>query len=181
MSGLADIKKLRDMTLQGINDCKKALQEAKGDFDKALKLLRERGVQIMDKKQSRTASQGIIDAYVHFGGNLGSLVEVNCETDFVARTEVFKKFVKDIAMQVAAASPDYVQKEDIPKDVASGISNIDEYVKDKCLMNQQFVKDGSKTITDYLRDVVSQTGENIVIKRFERFVLGESDEYQKES
>ena len=181
MSGLAQIKKLRDMTLQGINDCKKALKEADGDFDKALKLLRERGAQIMDKKQSRTASQGIIDAYVHFGGNLGSLVEVNCETDFVARTEVFKKFVKDVAMQVAAASPDYVQKDDIPKDVAAGISNIDQYIKEKCLMDQQFVKDGSKTMTDYLRDVVSQTGENIIIKRFERFVLGESDECQKES
>ncbi len=173
---LTEIKKLRELTLLGINECKKALQKAEGDFDKALKILKERGAQIMDKKSGRQTSQGLIDAYVHFGGNLGAIVEVNCETDFVARTEVFKQFVKDVAMQVAAACPDYIKREDIPEVELKEINNVDEYAKDKCLLDQMFIKDNKLTMGQYLRDAVSKTGENIVIKRFTRFMLGEENE-----
>ncbi len=173
--GLSDIKKLRGLTSLGINDCKKALSESKGDFDKALKILKSKGIRMLEKRSSRATGQGVIDAYVHFGGNLATLVEVNCETDFVARTDVFKKFVKDIAMQVAAANPEYVAKEDIPKDVLKDVKNKDEYIKRYCLLEQAFVKDSKLSVGDYLRDTVSQTGENIVIKRFVRFSLSEAN------
>ncbi len=174
--GLSDIKKLRELTSLGINDCKKALSESKGNFDKALKILKSKGVKMLEKKSSRATGQGRIDSYVHFGGNLAALVEVNCETDFVARTDVFKKFVKDIAMQVAAANPEHIAEEDIPKDVLKDVKNKDEYVKQYCLLEQAFIKDNKLSVEDYLRDTVSQTGENIVIKRFVRFSLGETDE-----
>lgn len=168
---LPDIKKLREMTSLGINECKKALQETKGDFDKALSILKEKGAQIIDKKKDRVTSQGLIESYIHFGGNLGSLVEVNCETDFVAHTEVFKKFVKDIAMQVAAVNPKYLSKDDVSKEELSKSDDAEAYIKEYCLLEQFFVKDNSLTIAEYLRQVVSQTGENIVIKRFCRFSL----------
>ena len=173
--GLSDIKKLRKLTSLGVNDCKKALSESKGDFDKALKILKSKGVQMLEKKGSRATGQGIIDSYVHFGGNLAALVEVNCETDFVARTDVFKKFVKDIAMQVAAANPEHISEENIPKDVLKNVKNKDEYIKRYCLLAQAFIKDNKFSVGDYLRDIVSKTGENIVIKRFVRFSLGETD------
>ena len=169
------IKKLRDMTSLGIKDCKSALKEAKGDFDKALKILREKGAQVMAKKSSRATSQGLVDAYVHFGGNLGALVEVNCETDFVANTEVFKKFVKDLAMLVAAASPKYMKREDVDQNELAKNETMDDYAKENCLLEQLFVKDNKITISDYLKEVVSQTGENIIIRRFERFCLGEDE------
>lgn len=173
--GLSDIKKLRELTSLGIKDCKKALNDSDGDFDKALKILKSRGIQMLEKRSSRTTGQGMIDSYVHFGGNLAALVEVNCETDFVARTEVFKKFVKDMAMQVAAANPEYVAKEDIPDDVLQSLKSKEEYFKQYCLLEQPFIKDNKLSVGGYLRDVVSQTGENIVIKRFVRFSLGETD------
>jgi elongation factor Ts len=168
-----DIKKLREITSLGVNDCKNALKEAAGDFDKALNILQGRGVRLMEKKQHRVTSQGRIDAYVHFGGNLAAMVEVNCETDFVARTDRFKSFVKDIAMQVAAASPFYVKREDIPEDLLKDIEDVEGYVKEKCLLEQVFIKDGKMTVRQYLQEVISQTGENVVIKRFTRFGLGE--------
>lgn len=170
---LADIKKLREMTSLGINDCKKALKDSKGDFNKALKILKSKGIAMLAKRGERLASQGLIESYIHFGGNLGSLVEVNCETDFVARTEVFKKFAKDIAMQIAASMPEYVKKEDIPKDVLDKAKKPDEYVKQYCLMNQPFIKNNKLSVEQYLQEVVSQTGENVVIRRFTRFALGE--------
>lgn len=170
---LTEIKKLRDMTSLGINDCKKALSESKGDFDKALEILRNKGVQTLKNKSSRTAQQGLIESYIHFGGNLGVLVEVNCETDFVARTDEFKGFVKDIAMQVAAASPEYIKKEDVPKEVIDAIEDKDAYCKRNCLMEQTFIKDSKLSVGDYLRGVAAKTGENILIKRFVRFSLGE--------
>jgi len=173
---LADIKKLREMTSLGVNECKKALGESDGDFNKALEILKNKGVQTLQKKSSRTTCQGRIDSYVHFGGNLGALVEVNCETDFVARTDVFKKFVKDLAMQVAASSPEYIRKEDVDKDALSKIENPEEYLKQSCLLEQPFIKDTKMSVADCLREVVSKTGENIVIKRFIRFSLGDSDE-----
>lgn len=171
--GVEDIKKLREMTSISINECRKALEESRGDFDKALAALRQRGAYVMDKKKDRQVSQGVIDSYIHFGGNLGSIVEINCETDFVARTENFKKFVKDIAMHIAAIGPIYVKREDIPSSELSKIANADEYAKQHCLLEQPYVKDSTITVNDYLKDIVSQTGENVVIKRFSRFVLGE--------
>jgi len=168
---LTDIKKLREMTSLGINECKKALHDSKGDFDKALKVLKEKGASIMASKKARKTSQGIIQAYVHFGGNLGSLVEINCETDFVARTEVFKKFAKDIAMQVAATNPKYLKREDITQEALSAIEEKEQYFKEHCLLEQPYVKDNALTVADYLKQVVSQTGENVIIKRFSRFSL----------
>lgn len=173
MTSLEQIKRLREQTSLGINECKKALSEANGDFDSAMDILKKKGVSVMEKKSARTTSQGAIDAYVHFGGNLGALVEVNCETDFVARTEVFKKFVKDLAMHVVATNPKYVRREDVPQHEIDNQEDIDDYVKNSCLMDQLFIKDNKITIADYLRDVISQTGENVVIKRFVRFALGE--------
>ena len=173
MSELDKIKKLRESTSLGISECKKALEESNGDFSKAVELLKKKGVSVLEKKRGRVTSQGLIEAYVHFGGNLGAMVEVNCETDFVAKTDVFKKFAKDLAMQVAAANPKYLTKDDIEKEELKTVSDVDEYAKEVCLLKQAFVKDNSKSIEDYLHEVVSQTGENIVIKRFVRFSLGE--------
>ena len=174
--GLADIKKLRDITSLGINECKRALEEASGDVDHALQILKKRGIQLVEKKKSRQASQGLIEAYVHFGGNLGALVEVNCETDFVARTEGFKQFVKDIAMHVVAANPKYIKKEDIPQEEYESCGDRQEYSKQVCLLEQLFVKDNQMTIKDYLQEVISQTGENVIIKRFVRYSLAEDNE-----
>jgi elongation factor Ts len=159
------------MTSLGINECKKALQEAKGNFDKALKILKDKGARVGAEKKDRKTSQGLIEAYVHFQGNLGSLVEVNCETDFVARTEVLKKFAKDLAMQVAATNPKYLSRQDIAAKDLSQIEDVDKYVKENCLLEQLFIKDDSMNIGEYLRRVISQTGENIIIKRFCRFSL----------
>lgn len=173
---LSNIKKLRDLTSLGIKDCKKALSDSGGDFDKALEILKKKGIQMLEKKSSRVARQGLVDSYIHFGGNLGVLVEVNCETDFVARTEVFKKFVRDIAMQIAAANPEHIKKEDITEEALKGVNNKEEYIKQYCLLEQPFIKDSKTTVGDYLREVVSQTGENVVVKRFVRFSLGETNE-----
>jgi len=173
---LSDIKKLRELTSLGINDCKKALSEAAGNFDQALEILKNKGIQMLEKKGQRATSQGLIDSYIHFGGNLGALVEINCETDFVARTDVFKKFVKDIAMQVAASNPEYIKKEEISSQTLSSMEKAEEYVKRSCLLEQEFIKNSKLSVGEYLRDVISQTGENIVIKRFVRFSLGEENE-----
>ncbi|MCF7873975.1 MAG: elongation factor Ts [Candidatus Omnitrophica bacterium] len=173
---LEDIKKLREKTSLGVNDCKEALQEAEGDFSKALKVLRAKGADVLKKKGERATSQGVIESYVHFGGNIGVLVEVNCETDFVARNDLFKKFAKDVAMHVAALSPEYVSKDQVSQEILEQVKNKEEYIKKNCLLEQPFVKDSSLTVSDYLKKVVSQTGENIKIERFVRFVVGEDDE-----
>jgi len=172
---LEKIKRLRELTSVGINECKKALEESGGNLDKALEILKQRGVQIMEKKSSRKTKEGIIEAYIHFGKNLGALVEINCETDFVARTEVFKEFAKNIAMQVAACGAKYIKKEDIPQDILDKIENKEEFIQKYCLLSQPFIKDNSKTVEDYLKEVVAQTQENVVIRRFARFALGEDD------
>jgi len=178
MDALAKIKKLREMTLVGIAECKEALHKTAGDFDKALALLRERGARISEKKAERKTQQGVVEAYIHFSGQVGALVEVNCETDFVARTDVFKEFAKNLALHIAAVSPRYVKQEDVPGDSVSALSQEERsaFIKEKCLMEQAFVKDNSKTIKDYLHDTVAKTGENIVIRRFTRFALGEYEE-----
>jgi elongation factor Ts len=171
---LDDIKRLREMTSMGVNDCKKAIDEAMGDFDKAFKLLKDRGAKIVEAKKDRRTSQGLIEAYIHFSGNLGAIVEVNCETDFVARTDNFKKFVKDLAVHVAAAGPKYLAKENVPAEALKTEASAEDYLKTNCLLEQPFVKDASLTIKDYLSNITSQTGENVVIKRFVRFALGDN-------
>jgi len=173
---LDKIKKLRETTSLGIKECKKALTDSKGDFDQALAILRQRGIEVIEKKKTRTTSQGLIESYVHFGGNLGVLVEVNCETDFVARTDIFKKFAKDLAMHIAATAPEYLSEEEVPENVLNEAEDKKQLIKEKCLMAQSFVKDASLTIDAYLKQVVAQTGENIKIKRFIRYSLGEGNE-----
>lgn len=173
---LEDVKKLREKTSLGINDCRQALKEAEGDFTKALDALRAKGAEVLRKKGSRLASQGVIESYIHFGGNIGVLVEVNCETDFVARTDLFKKFAKDVAMHIAALAPEYISQDQIPQDIYETIENKKDYVKRTCLLEQPFIKDTALTVSNYLEKVVSQTGENMKIKRFVRFSVGEESE-----
>ena len=163
------IKELRELTNCGIVDCKKALEQAGGDLKKAKELLREKGLQMALKKASRAANEGRIEAYVHNGNKIGVIVEVNCETDFVARNESFMQFSKDLSMHIAAMAPVYVKKEDVPADVVAGGADL----KVLCLLEQPFVKDTSKSIQDLLNELVAKIGENIVIGRFVRYKIGE--------
>lgn len=188
------IKKLRDKTSAGIVDCKKALKESGGDIDKAIEILRKQGAVLASKKAGRTAKEGRIESYIHLGGKIGVLVEVNCESDFVARNDDFKAFVKDIAMQIAASSPLYLKKEDVPAEAikkeaeiiraqitdkpAAAIEKITEgklnkFFEDICLLEQPFIKDANLKVKDVLTSMIAKIGENIVIKRFVRYLLGE--------
>jgi len=190
------IKELREQTGVGMMDCKKALTETDGDFDKALDVLRKKGLAMASKKASREASEGLVASYIHMGGKLGVLVEINCETDFVAKTDVFQDLVKDIAMHIAAANPSYVSREEIPSDVIEKEKEIyagqvkdkpaqvvekivegklEKFYSDSCLLDQVFVKDpdGKMKIKDLIVDKIAKIGENIVFKRFVRFQLGE--------
>ena len=167
------IKELRDITCSSIAHCKKALEEAKGDIKQAVILLRKQGLEIAAKKQSRAAKEGRIDCYIHHGNKIGVLLEVNCESDFVARNEEFTKFTKDLAMQIAATSPEYIKKEDVPEEVLKHEKNKEDYYKNNCLLEQVFVKDPSLMIKDYLGSMVAKIGENIVIRRFIRYKIGE--------
>lgn len=168
-----DIKQLREMTSCGIIDCKKALEEAKGDKNKAKELLRQRGLELAAKKGGREAKEGRVEAYIHLGAKIGVLVEVNCETDFVARSADFCSFTKDLALQIAASAPRYIRKEDIPADVLSGHPEPDTFIKESCLMDQVFVKDPKITIQDYLNSLIAKIGENIFVSRFSRYKVGE--------
>ncbi len=191
----SDLIKLRELTGAGMMDCKKALDEAKGDLKEAQSILRTRGLDIAKKKSSRQAKEGSVVSYIHGGGKLGVLVEINCETDFVARNETFQAFGKDIAMQIAAAHPLYVSPEDIPAEqldkekiqYAAEIQGKPAPVQEKilqgklskrfediCLLNQKFIKDDSRTVKEYLDEHIAKIGENIVIRRFVRFELGGS-------
>ncbi len=167
------IKQLRDMTNASIGDCRKALMEANGDMDEAVKNIRKFGIAAASKKASRKTAQGRIESYVHLGNKIGVLVEVNCETDFVARNEQFIKFTKDIAMQITASNPKYIKKEDVPKDVIEKEKNLEQYLEQNCLLAQKFIRDQNMSINDYLIDMIAKTGENIVISRFARFELGQ--------
>lgn len=168
-----DIQKLREATSAGVMDCKKALTKAGGNFDQAVEVLKETGIAIARKKSSRTVGQGRIEAYVHLHNKIGVLVEVNCETDFVARCADFKAFTKDIAMQITALNPVYLKRDDVKEDVVKrNKKTIEEFYKQNCLLEQSFVKDPSKTIKDYLTEVIAKIGENIVINKFIRFQIG---------
>ena len=190
------VKKLREACGAGVMDCKMALNEAQGDMDEAIKILRKKGMATADKKSSRVTNEGIIDYYIHPGAKVGVLIEVNCETDFVARNEDFKRFVHDAAMHIAAAAPAWVSRDDIPEDIkaaeleiytaqakASGkpeqvLQKIAEgklakWYQTVVLMEQEFVKDPEKTIDDLRRDLIGKTGENIEVRRFARFRVGD--------
>lgn len=190
------IKELRERTSAGINDCKKALAETNGDLDKAADFLREKGLAAAAKKAGRIASEGVVESYIHAGGRIGVLVEVNCETDFVAKNEVFRSFVKDVAMHIAAVNPLYISKEDVPaEDIereravlrAQALNEgkpekivdkmvegrIAKFYENYCLLEQPFVKDGDKKVIDILNGLVATIGEKITIRRFVRYEKGE--------
>ena len=170
---LESIKELREMTYASIIECKKALQEVNGDIQKAVKLLRKRGLEIATGKQARLAREGRIEAYVHHGNKIGVLLEVDCETDFVARNSDFCQFTKDVAMQIAAHNPKYLRREDVPQDVIEPEKDKELFFKDNCLLEQVFIKDPNLTIKDYLSSLIAKIGENIVIRRFGRYKIGE--------
>ncbi len=190
------VKELREITGVGMMDCKKALVEAEGDVEKAIELLREKGLANAAKKGGRIAAEGIVESYIHMGGKIGVLLEVNCETDFVARTDEFKSFVRDIAMHIAAANPRYVRREEVdpteinkekdilraqalnegkPENIVDKMveGRVEKYYKEICLLEQPFVKDTEMTIADYVTDRIQKTGENINIRRFARYEMGE--------
>jgi elongation factor Ts len=159
------IKELRRMTGAGILECKKALSETDGDLEKATALLRKRGIAIAEQKSSRSANEGRIDAYIHYGGRIGTLLELNCETDFVARTDEFKELAHLLAMQIAATSPKFIAKEDIPEEACVN-------PEEACLLLQPSIKDPGKTIQEVIEESIAHTGENIKVRRFARFELG---------
>lgn len=199
-----DVKVLREKTGAGMMDCKKVLTEANGDMEKAVELLREKGLAAAVKKSSRIAAEGIVDSYIHMGGKIGVLVEVNCETDFVAKTDDFKALVKDIAMQIAAANPKYLAKEDVdtteldkekeilraqalnegkPEKIVDKMveGRIQKYYKEVCLLEQPFVKDPDKSVQDLVTEKIAKIGEKISIRRFVRYEMGEGLEKRQDN
>lgn len=159
------VKELRERSGAGFIECKNALEEANGDIDRALELLRQQGLAKAERRAARVAGQGVVESYVHGGGRIGVLVEVNCETDFVARTDDFRALAHDLAMQVAATSPRYMTADEVPP-------GEDVNPEEECLLEQPFIKDPSKSVRDLIHDVIARTGENIKVSRFARFELG---------
>ena len=159
------IKSLREVTGAGVMDCRSALIETKGNVDEATKILKVKGLATAAKKIERATTQGLIETYIHPGGRLGVMVEVNCESDFVARTDIFKEVVHNLALQIAGTCPVCITKEEMP-------ANIDLIPEEACLLLQSFIKDPGKTIQDIINDAIAKTGENIKVKRFCRFALG---------
>ena len=191
------VKELREKTGAGILDCQKALQETGDDIEKAVDYLRQKGLAAAQKKSGRETNQGLIHAYIHMGGKIGVLIEVNCETDFVARNEEFKAFVNDLALQVAAAKPSYVKRKDIPKDIVDKEraiyegqakemgkppaawpkiveGKLEKFYQESCLMEQAFIKDPAVMVKDLLAQKIAKIGENMDIRRFTRYQLGEA-------
>jgi len=189
------VKELREKTGAGMMDCKKALSEVGGDIERAIDYLRQKGLSDAVKRTSRTASEGVIGSYIHPGGKIGVLVEVNCESDFVARTEEFQTLVKDLAMHVAASNPLYLRREDVPEDVIAREKNIyevqakeggkpekiverivqgklEKFFQEICLLEQPFVKDPDQSVSQLVAGVLAKLGENIVVRRFQRYQLG---------
>ncbi len=167
------IKELRDMTSASIADCKQALHDSGNDLKKAAHLLRQRGLEIASKKQGRAAKEGRVESYVHFGNKIGVLLEVDCETDFVARNDEFAQFTRDIAMHIAASSPVYIKREDVPQEELGKEKHPEQFLKERCLLEQPFVKDPGTAVKDYLGSLVAKFQENIFIRRFERYRIGE--------
>ena len=160
------VKELRDLTRAGVMECKNALEEAGGDIAKAAEILKERGLALAEKRSDRETSQGLVECYVHAGGRIGSMVEVNCETDFVALTDEFKMLAHDLAMQVAATGPIAITAEELPDDT-------EEAPEEAVLLLQPFIKDASRTVDEVVKEVIAKTGENIRVTRISRFELGQ--------
>ncbi|MGE0086482.1 MAG: translation elongation factor Ts [Desulfococcaceae bacterium] len=190
------VKELREKTGAGMMDCKEALTACGADLEKAIDFLRKKGLATAQKRSGRATSQGLVESYIHMGGKIGVMVEINCETDFVAKTDDFKEFVRNIAMHIAAAAPAGISPADVPEAVIAREREIyraqaletgkpaqvvekiiqgklDKFIKDSCLLNQGYVKNPDITISDYLNEIIGKTGENISVKRFVRFQLGE--------
>lgn len=199
----AMVKELRSRTGSGMMDCKKALSQCQGDMEKAIDFLREKGLASAAKKAGRITAEGLVESYIHAGGRIGVLVEINCETDFVAKTDEFKNLVRDIAMQIAATRPEYVKKEDVPQHIidrekevlAAQAANegkpekiiqkmvdgrIEKFYKEICLLEQPYIKDDDKTVQQLITEKISSIGENISVRRFVRYELGEGLEKRKD-
>lgn len=200
----ASVKEIREKTGAGMLDCKKALEEAGGDIEKATSILREKGLAAAAKKAGRAATEGLVESYIHAGGRIGVLVEVNCETDFVAKTDQFKDLVRDIAMQIAAQNPKFVRREEVSQEVLDAEREIlknqalnegkPEHIVEKmvegrlgkfyeevCLLEQGFIKDPDKKIQDLINEKIAQIGENISVRRFVRYELGEGLEKKEDN
>jgi elongation factor Ts len=196
MISASSVKELREMTGAGMMDCKRALQDEDGNVEKAIEIVRKNGLPAAAKKAGRIAAEGIVESYIHMGGKIGVLVEVNCETDFVAKTPEFKTFVRDIAMHIAASNPQYLTKEEVPEETIAKEKEIlrvqalnegkpekivermvegriEKYYKEVCLLDQPFVKDTDKTIQDIVTEKIATIGEKINIRRFVRYEMGE--------
>ncbi|MCY0887234.1 MAG: translation elongation factor Ts [Alicyclobacillaceae bacterium] len=196
------VKELREKTGAGMMDCKRALTEAEGNMERAQEVLRERGLASAAKKAGRVAAEGLVEAYIHGGGRIGVLLEVNCETDFVAKNDDFRQMVKDIAMHIAASNPQFVRREEVSDDVIAKEreilraqtlnegkpeaivdkivdGRIEKFLKEICLLDQPFVKDPDKTVEMLVREKIAHIGENISIRRFTRFVVGEGIEKEE--
>ncbi|MEE9238641.1 MAG: translation elongation factor Ts [Thermodesulfobacteriota bacterium] len=190
------VKDIRDATSASFIDCKKALEESSGNVDKAVEILRVKGLAKASKKAGRSTPEGIVTSYIHAGGKIGVLLEVNCETDFVARNDEFQEFTREVAMQIAAANPTYVAQADVPEDIINKEKEImkaqviesgkpdniadkivegkiSKYFEENCLVNQIYIRDTKRKISDLLSELIAKVGENIQIRRFERFQLGE--------
>lgn len=196
MISAQQVKELREATGAGMMDCKKALVETNGDMDKAVDYLREKGLAAAAKKAGRIAAEGIVESYIHGGGKIGVMIEVNCETDFVAKTPEFHSFVRDLAMQVAAANPSYLSRDEVPVEIldhereilrAQALNEgkpakiidkmvegrVEKYYKENCLLEQGFIKDPDQSVTDLVNAQIAKIGENIVVRRFVRYQMGE--------
>jgi elongation factor Ts len=203
MISASSVKELREITGAGMMDCKRALQETNGNIEKAVELLREKGLSAAAKKAGRIAAEGIVESYIHLGGKIGVLVEVNCETDFVAKTAEFKTFVRDIAMHIAASNPLYLSKDEVPEEVIAKEKEIlkvqalnegkpekiaekivegriGKYYQEVCLLEQPFVKDTDKTIQEIVNEQIATIGEKISIRRFVRYQMGEGLEKRQD-
>jgi elongation factor Ts len=199
----AEVKELREKTNAGILDCKKALKETDGDMEAAVKYLREEGIAEAEKKAGRTAAQGLVESYIHLGGKIGVLVEVNCETDFVAKNDAFKKLVDNIAMHIAAANPKFLSRDDVsqksieeekevlktqalndgkPEHIVEQIveGRLEKFFSQNCLLEQAYIRDEDKTIQELITEKIAELGENINIRRFTRYELGEGIEVEEE-
>ena len=192
----SEVKRLRELTGAGMMECKRALQDSDGDIDRAQEILRERGLAGVEKRRSRVAGDGVIESYIHGEGRIGVLVEVNCETDFVARTPQFRELARELAMQVAARAPRWVSRDEVPEEVAASERKVyaerahqlgkpedlldrivdgmlDSFYKETVLLDQPYIRDDTKRVDDLVKDVATKVGENVVVRRFVRYQLGE--------
>lgn len=199
----AMVKELREATGAGMMDCKKALAETDGDMQKAVDLLREKGLAAAAKKAGRIAAEGVVTSYIHGGGRIGVLLELNCETDFVAKTDDFQGLARDIAMQIAASNPTYLRREEVPEEVVEHekevlrqqaqnegkpanivekmlVGRLEKFYKENCLLEQSFIKDGDKSVTDVINENIAKIGENINVRRYVRYQLGEGLEKRQD-